>query len=104
MSVAVLYDIHANLPALEAVIDDLRRAGVDRVVVGGDVLPGPMPRETLDRLQGLDLPVEFIYGNGEVAVLAERAGRVPAVPEAYREAIRWVARQLTPEHERALTA
>ena len=47
MRVAALYDIHANLPALEAVIEEIRRADVDRVVVGGDVVPGPMPRETL---------------------------------------------------------
>ena len=45
--VAVLYDIHGNLPALEAVLEEVRRAGVDHVVVGGDVLPGPMVRETL---------------------------------------------------------
>ena len=42
MRVAALYDIHANLPALEAVADDIRSTGVDQVVVGGDVLPGPM--------------------------------------------------------------
>jgi Icc-related predicted phosphoesterase len=50
MRVAAIYDIHGNLPALEAVLEDLRRAGADHVVVGGDVLPGPMPRETLDCL------------------------------------------------------
>jgi Icc-related predicted phosphoesterase len=50
MRVAALYDIHANLPALEAVLDEIVRERVDLVVVGGDVLPGPMPRETLARL------------------------------------------------------
>ncbi len=39
MRVAALYDIHGNLPALEAVLRDLRAVGVDAVVVGGDVLP-----------------------------------------------------------------
>ena len=48
MRIAVLYDIHGNLPALEAVLRDVRAAGVDRLVVGGDVLPGPMPRESLE--------------------------------------------------------
>ncbi len=47
MRVAALYDIHANLPALEAVLRDVRDEEVDHVVVGGDVVPGPMPRETL---------------------------------------------------------
>ena len=46
MRVAALYDIHGNLPALEAVLDDVRRANVDQVLVGGDVMPGPIPRET----------------------------------------------------------
>ena len=58
MRIAALYDIHANLPALEAVLDDVRRAGVDRVVVGGDVVPGPMPHETLVALTSLDVPVD----------------------------------------------
>ena len=43
MRVAALYDIHGNLPALEAVLRDVTAAGVDAVVVGGDVVPGPMP-------------------------------------------------------------
>jgi Icc-related predicted phosphoesterase len=47
MRVAAIYDIHGTLPALEAVIRDIRNAKVDQVVVGGDVVPGPMPRETL---------------------------------------------------------
>ncbi|HEY4592949.1 MAG TPA: metallophosphoesterase, partial [Thermoanaerobaculia bacterium] len=40
MRVAALYDIHGNLPALEAVLAEVRRAEVDLVVIGGDVLPG----------------------------------------------------------------
>ncbi len=102
MWVAALYDIHGNLPALEAVLREVRRAGVDRVVVGGDVLPGPMPRETLACLLGLDLPVQFIRGNGEVAVLAEMAGAASTLPEQAREAVRWTAEQLGPEDSRVL--
>ena len=77
MVVAALYDIHGNLPALEAVFNELRQAEVDHVVVGGDVVPGPMMRETLRCLLNLDMPVQFIQGNCEVAVLAERAGTEP---------------------------
>lgn len=44
LRVAAIYDIHGNLPALEAVLQDVRRADVDHILVGGDVLPGPMPR------------------------------------------------------------
>ncbi|HXZ39113.1 MAG TPA: metallophosphoesterase family protein [Terriglobales bacterium] len=103
MRVAALYDIHANLPALEAVLGDVRRAKVDRIVVGGDVLPGPMPRETLACLLALDIPVQFIHGNGEVAVLEQIAGKEPSkVPEQYRPIIAWTAQQLGSEHERLL--
>ena len=52
MRVAALYDIHGNLPALEAVLDEVGGLASSAIVVGGDVLPGPMPRETLERLLG----------------------------------------------------
>jgi putative phosphoesterase len=100
MRVAAIYDIHANLPALEAVLQDIHKLGVDLVVVGGDVVPGPMPRETIESLLNVKIPVQAIYGNGEVAVLTEMAGRNPAIPEQYRPIVRWVAQQLGPEHEK----
>lgn len=103
MRVAAIYDLHGNLPALEAVLEEIRQAEVDRIVVGGDVVPGPMPRETLSCLLDLDIPIQFIQGNGEVAVLAEMAGTDPVgVPEQFREIIRWTAQQLDPEHEQVL--
>ena len=94
MRIAVLNDIHGNLPALEAVFEDVHRSDVDRIVVGGDILPGPMSHQVLDRLQSERVTVEFIYGNGEVAVLDQVAGRAPKVPEAYAPSIRWNAGQL----------
>jgi predicted phosphodiesterase len=109
--VAAIYDIHGNLPALNAVLDDVHRADVDHVVVGGDVLPGPMPRETLERLLQLDVPIEFIHGNGELAVLAHLAARESGIvkywgtttgqplPEPVQEMLRWTGRQLSPEDE-----
>lgn len=103
MRVAAIYDIHANLPALEAALADIQQANVDLVVVGGDVLPGPMPLETLAYLLGLELPVRFIYGNGEVAVLEQMEGRTPAlVPEAYRPVIHWTAQQLHADYYRLM--
>lgn len=95
MRVAALYDIHGNLPALEVVLQDLRRAEVDRIVVGGDVLPGPMPRETLDYLLDLDIPGQFIQGNGERELLGLMANeKADAIPEPFREVMRWNAEQL----------
>jgi predicted phosphodiesterase len=100
MSVAAIYDIHANLPALEAVLQEIDQAGVDQLVVGGDVLPGPMPRETISRLLDLDIPVRFIQGNGDREVLERMRGvETNAVPERFREIMRWVVRQLHPEDE-----
>lgn len=103
MRVAALYDVHGNLDALEAVLAEVQRADVDRIVVGGDVLPGPMPSETLTRLLDLDTPTDFIHGNGERVVLAQIAGKdISEVPEQYRELIQWTAQQLRPEHARAM--
>lgn len=105
MRVAAIYDIHGNLPALEAVLEQIREAEVDRIVVGGDVVPGPMPLETLTCLRNLDIPVHFIHGNGERAVLAEMAGMEPAgVPEQFRHIVRWVAQQLPTEYEDLLAS
>lgn len=103
MRVAALYDIHGNLPALEAVLQEVRQEKVDHVVVGGDVLPGPMPRETIACLRELDIPVQFIHGNGDREVLARiRGTESGSIPEQYREVMRWVANQLGPEDEQLL--
>lgn len=102
MKVAALYDIHGNLPALEAVIDEVRREQVDQVVIGGDVLPGPMPRECIDCLLALDLPVQFIQGNGEVAALAAATGKPANIPVQAREAVYWTAQQLCAEDLRTV--
>jgi diadenosine tetraphosphatase ApaH/serine/threonine PP2A family protein phosphatase len=62
---AILYDVHGNLAALEAVLDDARAAGARRFLLGGDyALFGPWPRETVARLQRLR-GATWIRGNGE---------------------------------------
>ena len=96
MRVAALYDIHGNLPALEAVLRDVRAFDVDLIIVGGDVMPGPMPRQCLSLLEELDVPTAFIRGNGDRAVLETAHGQSPReVPEALRPSIAWNAEQLT---------
>jgi putative phosphoesterase len=102
--IAAIYDIHGNLPALDAVLDDVRHSGVDRIVVGGDLFPGPMPRETIDRLTGLDIPVEFIHGNGDRVVHVAMTGVEPAeVPVQFRDVILWTASQLDSTHATVLS-
>jgi predicted phosphodiesterase len=62
---AILYDIHGNLPALEEVLRDAEGAGADRYLLGGDYgTPSPWPLETLARLRALPQAV-WIRGNGE---------------------------------------
>ena len=72
--VAALYDVHGNLPALEAVLTELDRVAPDAtIVVGGDFANGPFPRETVERLVALGDRAVFIRGNGERELLEGRA-------------------------------
>src|SRR4051794_12238263 len=100
MRVAAIYDIHGNLPALEAVLSEIRLAKAELIVFGGDVVPGPMPRETLECLLNLAIPVQFIQGNCEIDGLTDMTG-IGAVrfPEQVREIMRWSAQQIFPEYE-----
>jgi predicted phosphodiesterase len=68
VKIAALSDIHGNLFALDAVLEDVRRRGVDITLNLGDILSGALlPAETADRLMELDLPT--IRGNHERQVL-----------------------------------
>ena len=69
--VAALYDVHGNLPALEAVLSDLEDIDHGLIVVGGDVASGPMPAEVLDRLQALDDRVLWVRGNADREVVSD---------------------------------
>ena len=73
MRIAVLADIHGNLLALDAVLDDLKhRGGADITVNLGDCVSGPLwPRETMERLQALDLPT--VRGNHDRRVAQDPA-------------------------------
>jgi diadenosine tetraphosphatase ApaH/serine/threonine PP2A family protein phosphatase len=62
---ALLYDIHGSLPALDAVLDDARRSGADAYLLGGDFGAwGSHPRECIERLRALP-HTTWIRGNGE---------------------------------------
>ena len=65
MRVAVLCDIHGNLPALDAVLAEAERERADAFVIGGDAAAGPLPAETIDRLIALDRPVHLVRGNAD---------------------------------------
>jgi predicted phosphodiesterase len=85
---ALLYDVHGNLPALEVVLADAESAGASSYVLGGDyVVAGGWPRETLERLRGLE--AQWIRGNTE-RWLTDRSdafeGMIPAI-DACAEAL-----------------
>ena len=75
MKIAALSDIHGNLLALDAVLEDVRSRGVDITVNLGDILSGALlPAETAERLMALELPT--IRGNHERQVLAGDPARM----------------------------
>ncbi|MHB1685589.1 MAG: metallophosphoesterase family protein, partial [Bacilli bacterium] len=69
MKIAALYDIHGNLPALNALLEELKEVQPDVIVVGGDIVSGPMPGQTLERLSLLGEQARFIRGNGDREVV-----------------------------------
>jgi putative phosphoesterase len=83
--VAALYDVHGNLPALEAVLAEVEQEAPDVVLVGGDVSAGPFPAESLELLRGLGEDAVWIRGNAD------------------RELADWPAAQLS-EEQRAFLA
>ena len=80
MRIAVLADVHGNLPALEAVLDEVDQNGVDRIVLLGDIAGGPMPAQTVDLLASLGDYAVWVHGNGERELVAGFDGAVPAGP------------------------
>src|SRR4051812_14184630 len=102
MRVAALYDIHGNLPALDATLAAIEQAGVDLIVLGGDIASGPMPRQTLDRLLGLGDRVRALRGNADRDLVAtydcdRTVDDLTQQDDPWRPLAIWAARQLTRE-------
>jgi len=86
---ALLYDIHGNVRALDAVLRDATQQGADEYFVGGDVaLFGPWPEATVERLREL-APATWIRGNGErwTAAPDDLPAPLRAAAQASREAL-----------------
>jgi putative phosphoesterase len=92
--VAALHDVHGNLPALEAVLADVERAGVEQIVFGGDVAAGLLPVETIDRLMELR-GARFVMGNAD-RILVELFDSGGGSEEGLIDA--WCAGQLERRH------
>ncbi|HEY1594187.1 MAG TPA: metallophosphoesterase family protein [Thermoleophilaceae bacterium] len=93
MRIAVLADIHGNLPALRAVLAEVDAEPVDALVVPGDVVGGPLVREVLELLRERPEPVHWVSGNSEREALAVYDGEPPSDDPA-GQAAAWSARAL----------
>ncbi len=92
MRVAALADIHGNLPALEAVLDEVGRENPDLIVFCGDVASGPMPAETIDLLRTLSRS-RFVRGNADRGLVDEFDGKPPPpMPGPFAD---WCAGQIS---------
>jgi predicted phosphodiesterase len=99
MRVAVLADIHGNLPALDAVLADVEAARADVIVLNGDMATGPMPAQTLERLAGLGERAVWIRGNCERELAEAWDGTLdPELPELARVPAEYCAAQLERAH------
>jgi predicted phosphodiesterase len=95
--VAALYDVEGNLPALEAVLEEVEREQPDAIVAGGDMVTGPMPSETLDRLRGCER-AHFLRGNADRWVVDVKRGERPeGLADDVVDALAWTAGQLSDE-------
>jgi predicted phosphodiesterase len=86
MRTATLYDVHGNICALEAVLQEIPDDAT--IVVGGDVAAGPFPQETVDGLRALGDRVRWIRGNADRELVAGEEGLAPP------DLIEWVRSKL----------
>jgi predicted phosphodiesterase len=104
---AVVSDVHGNLAALRAVVEELRARPVDEVLLGGDLVQGGrQPAETLDLIDELGWPA--VLGNADLAVLETAESAPLSSPEGADallvRGLRWTAERLRPEQLARLRA
>jgi putative phosphoesterase len=95
--VAAIYDIHGNIVALEAILNEIQTRGVDIIVVGGDLAWGPNPFQVMNTLMSVDGDIRFIRGNADREV-AFKYGLEEGLEPVIAEINRWCADQLLDEH------
>ena len=102
MRIAVMGDVHANLPALRAVIDDVAKIGAEALYCVGDVVGrGPHPNEVVEELRRLEIPT--VQGNWDEAVGMDREQTGAAFASAEGEAegnasMRWTAEHMSDDN------
>lgn len=98
--VAVLADVHGNVPALLAVLDEVQAVGVDLVVLPGDLTWGPEPQTTVDLIRELGPKAVCVRGNADRAVVELARGE----REPQRPRDTWMPGQHSPEAVEFLAA
>ena len=97
MPLALVSDVHGNDRALAAVVDELRRLGVEQAVCLGDMVQGgDEPRQVLDRLAELGWPV--VLGNADDFLLEIPAESPEEITEQHLEKREWTLSQLDGHH------
>jgi predicted phosphodiesterase len=104
---AVLFDVHGNLAALDAVLAEARAEGFDRLLFGGDlVLFGPEPAACVDRLRGLGEPLVAIKGNTDRYVTDRQQDIAQWADALGEDRLAWLdalpAQLALPEHDALL--
>lgn len=101
-SIAILSDIHANLPALEAVLTDIESQGIRELLCLGDVVGyGAQPAECIELLRSKSL-LSILRGNHDAYAASEVDP--PDVSQETLEGVRWTRARLSPEHRAWLGA
>ena len=98
MRIAFISDIHGNLPALEAVVSDIKRSDVQSIVCLGDVATiGVQPNEVLEVLQ--ELQCRFVMGNHDVVLVdPSRTVKLSLFAEELFQSLYWTIDRISAEH------
>ena len=90
---AIISDTHANLTALEAVLQDISRRGIEQIVMLGDIAgKGPRPTEVLDRLRELEIPC--LFGNWDELLIRPLVDNAPPEMPSMTQALAWQRAQV----------
>jgi putative phosphoesterase len=92
MTVAVISDVHGNLPALRTVLTEIVALEPDLLVHCGDLVSGPSPGATLEHLRDVEVPLRSVLGNADRGALAAFDG---TAGDEVHEDDRWAGSQLT---------
>ncbi len=96
MRIAAIYDIHGNYQALEAVLNEIEKENVDKVIVGGDLAWGPQPKKVIDNLYAKKDDFIFIMGNSDREIF-EQFRNPQSIGNMVQELNQWCIEELTTE-------